>query len=87
MILTPDDTVKTRDGDYTQARPNVPFELGWFYARVGRRRVHILHKTGTRVHSDLEGISRIEFADLVEDKTLEIEAELKAVGLLDEEAR
>ena len=82
VLLTPDDQIETPDGQYTQARPNVVFELGWFYGRLSRSRVVILLKKGTRLHSDLEGISRIEFADSVEEKLMEIERELQAVGLI-----
>jgi predicted nucleotide-binding protein len=82
VLLTPDDQIATPDGQYTQARPNVVFELGWFHGRLGRSQVVILFKKGTKLHSDLEGISRIEFAESVEEKLIDIERELKAAGLL-----
>jgi hypothetical protein len=50
-------------GSYAQARPNVIFELGWFYGSLGHSRVCILFKNGTQIHSDLGGISRVQFAD------------------------
>jgi hypothetical protein len=56
VLLTPDDTVRKDDGEYSQARPNVAFELGWFYGKLGRKKVCILFKKGTRIHSDLEGV-------------------------------
>lgn len=73
---------EAKDGvkQHAQARPNVIFELGWFYGRIHREKVCILHKRGTKLHSDLEGISLIEFEDNVEDKVNEIERELKAAG-------
>ena len=67
---------------YNQARPNVIFELGWFYGRLGRDRVCILYRKGTSIPSDLGGIGRGEFTDSVEEKIIEIEAELEAAGLL-----
>jgi hypothetical protein len=86
VLVSPDDQVvvtgSTNPQQYAQARPNVVFELGWFHGRLGRARVCILFKRGTKLHSDLEGISRIEFAENVEEKILEIEKELKAAGLL-----
>ncbi len=84
VLMTPDDLVKVEgnDEEYTQARPNVIFELGWFYGRLGRNRVCIIFKKGAKIHSDLEGISRIEFDDSLRDKTLEIEDELRAAGLI-----
>lgn len=81
-LFTPDDLIKSSDTEYTQARPNVIFELGWFYGRLARERVCILFKKGTRIHSDLEGIMRIEFDESVEEKVMELEKELKEVGLL-----
>lgn len=81
-LLTPDDLVETGNGNYSQARPNAVFELGWFYGRLGRNRVCILFRQGTKIHSDLDGISRVEFSDSVLEKTNEIEQELLAAGIL-----
>jgi hypothetical protein len=81
-LITPDDIVKTESGEYAQARPNVVFELGWFCGRLGRKRTCILFKKGTQIHSDLEGVSRIEYIDSVEEKILDIEKELKAARLI-----
>jgi len=84
IIMTPDDLVKIpgKEKEYGQARPNVIFEVGWFYGRLGRNRVCILFKKGTKIHSDLDGISRIEFNESVTEKVPEIENELRAAGLI-----
>lgn len=82
VILTPDDSIAKSGTVYSQARPNVIFELGWFYGRLGRARVCILFKKGTTIHSDLNGVSRIEFGDVVNEKIEEIEAELVSGGML-----
>ena len=82
VLFTPDDFVQVSDTNYFQARPNVIFEIGWFYGRLGRDKVCILFKKGTSIPSDLDGINRIEFGDSVHEKALEIESELKAAGLL-----
>ncbi len=37
-LFSPDDFVQAADADYVQARPNVIFELGYFYGRLGRGR-------------------------------------------------
>lgn len=74
--------VRQMGQQYAQARPNVTFELGWMYGQLGRDRVCILFKKGTQIHSDLEGIERIEFAESVEEAVSGIERELKAAGLL-----
>jgi predicted nucleotide-binding protein len=83
-LLTPDDLVKVKntESEYAQARPNAIFELGWFYGRLGRHRITILFKEGTHLHSDLAGISRIEFSNSVEECIGKIEAELGAAGLI-----
>lgn len=85
VLFTPDDLIEVPQSEesYTQARPNVIFELGWFYGRLGRDRVCILFKDGTKIPSDLDGINRIEYSESVEEKILDIEKELKAAGLLD----
>lgn len=81
-LLTPDDLVKTPDGSYAQSRPNVVFELGWFFGRLGRNKVCILAKKGTEIHSDLEGINQVRFVDSIEEAFLSIETELEAGGLI-----
>jgi predicted nucleotide-binding protein len=81
-LVTPDDEVVDPKGSYKQARPNVIFELGWFVGRLGRQRVVILLKEGTRIHSDIDGVSRIQFRDNIEDKILQIKNELEACGLI-----
>ena len=80
-ILTPDDVVMGDDG-YRQSRPNVFFELGWFYGQIGRENVCILFKKGTKIHSDLDGISLVQFDRDIPDKILEVESELKEANLI-----
>lgn len=81
-IVTPDDEISLPAGNYHQARPNVIFELGWFVGRLGKHRVTILLKEGTQIHSDIDGVSRIQFRDNVEEKFLQIQSELNACGLI-----
>ncbi|MEE9455633.1 MAG: nucleotide-binding protein [bacterium] len=81
-LFTPDDMVENKGAKYEQPRPNVFFELGWFYGKVGRNRVCIISKEGTKIPSDLEGIARIDFKIFVNEKIEEIETELKEVGLI-----
>ena len=84
VLMTPDDTVVNSGaaGAAAQARPNVIFELGWFYGRLGRDKVCIVFKKGTSIHSDLNGIERVEFQDSVEEVAAKLEQELRAVKLL-----
>lgn len=81
-LMTPDDFILVSDGEYAQARPNVIFEIGWFYGRLGRERVTILFRKGTKIHSDLDGIQRIEFEESISEKVADLHRELSAVGLL-----
>lgn len=81
-LLTPDDIVATEEAEYAQARPNTIFELGWFYGRLGRPRVCLLLKRGTRIHSDLDGIARVEFRESVSEATEGLERELIEAGVL-----
>jgi predicted nucleotide-binding protein len=81
-LLSPDDQVQGAGANYPQARPNVVFELGWFYGRLGREKVCILLRKGTKIHSDLDGISRIEFNDSLDEVSEDIGRELKAAGLI-----
>lgn len=83
-LFTPDDIVTNGDRQYFQARPNVIFELGWFYANLGRSRVCILDQASDRseIFSDLQGVLRIQFNNNVSEKLIEIERELKSVGII-----
>lgn len=83
-LFTPDDIISDGDVQYFQARPNVIFELGWFYANLGRSRVCILDQASdkSRIFSDLQGVMRVQFKDNVSEKFLEIERELKSVGII-----
>ncbi len=86
VLMSPDDQVqisgKGRKLKYAQARPNVLFEMGWLYRHLNRDRVCILFKRGTKIHSDLEGVERIEFKRSVEEVVTQIERELGAAELL-----
>jgi len=77
-VLTPDDNVATPEGQYQQMRPNVVFELGWFYGRLGRDRTCVVYKRGTAIPSDLAGLGRCEYTDAVGEARADIERELKA---------
>lgn len=81
-LLTPDDFIKKEGKEYLQARPNVLFELGWFYGRFGPDRICILKKSDTQIPSDLQGILYIEFQENIGEKFRKIRNELQRVGLL-----
>ena len=81
-LVTPDDEVKSRKSSYRQARPNVLFEIGWFYGRFGPRRVCILQQSGTAVPSDLGGVVTLEFQEKISEIYLPIKQELEAAGVI-----
>ncbi|MCU0404848.1 MAG: nucleotide-binding protein, partial [Chitinophagaceae bacterium] len=71
-ILTPDDVIKKGDADYFQARPNVLFEMGWFYGRYGRKNLCILKQKQVVMPSDLGGIICLEFDKKIGEVYLEL---------------
>lgn len=83
-LFTPDDIISDGNAEYFQARPNVIFELGWFYANLGRSRVCILDQASekSRIFSDLQGVMRVQFTNDVSEKYLDIERELRSVGII-----
>lgn len=83
-LFTPDDIVTNGEVQYFQARPNVIFELGWFYANLGRSRVCILDQASeqSKIFSDLQGVLRMQFNENISEKYIEIERELKSLGII-----
>lgn len=81
-LVTPDDFVEKDGKSYFQARPNVLFELGWFYGHFGRDRVCIVKKAGTELPSDLAGILSIDFHKDISEGYSKIQDELTKVGIL-----
>jgi predicted nucleotide-binding protein len=82
VLLTPDDFVKKDGKSYFQARPNVLFELGWFYGAFGRNRVCIVKNVKTALPSDLGGILSIDFSDKVAEGYIQIQDELQRAGIV-----
>lgn len=86
-LFTPDDIVSDGKDQYFQVRPNVIFELGWFCANLGRSKVCILDQESkegeeSRIFSDLQGVMRKPFKENISEKFIEIEQELKSVGII-----
>lgn len=83
ILLTPDDvgsTVKDRDNLQPRARQNVVLELGYFIAKLGRRRTCALVVQGVEVPSDYSGVVYIPIDD-AEAWKFHLARELKAAGL------
>lgn len=84
-LFTPDDIVSAPNGNqYFQARPNVIFELGWFYSNLGRSRVCILEQASEKseIFSDLQGIMRVQFNSNVQESFVMLKRELESVGMI-----
>jgi predicted nucleotide-binding protein len=85
VLLTPDDVgaKKTRAGNdplVPRARQNVVFEMGFFYAKLGRARVCALLKGETQQPSDVSGVV-YETMDAAGAWRTQLAKELKAAGL------
>lgn len=81
-IFTKDDVVENSGIRYFQARPNALFEVGWFFAYLGRKRVLILLEEGVDVLSDLSGILQKRFIRRVSEVEKELIRELTEAGLI-----
>lgn len=82
VFLSPDDLVNVEGASYLQSRPNVFFELGWFYGRLGRERTCLVWKRGGKLPSDLAGVGRVEFGVSVDEAYLDLEKELAAANVI-----
>ncbi len=79
VLLTPDDaTVSKSANELRRSRQNVIFELGFFYAQLGRHsgRVIVLHKGPNELPTDIQGIVWIGIENGVEAAGEELRREL-----------
>lgn len=81
ILLTPDDTVKGKDGssDVKRARQNVIFEFGYLIAKLGRQtgKVIILHKESVELPTDTHGILYLRYKTSVTEIEGDIRRELE----------
>ena len=66
ILLTPDDSGALKGEEQSlrpRARQNVIFELGYFFGRLGRKRVCALTKDDVEIPSDYAGVVYIPFDD------------------------
>lgn len=83
VLLTPDDVgnIKTKQDELQpRARQNVIFELGYFFAKLGRERVCALHKEGIELPSDFQGVLYVPM-DSNDAWKFNLAKELKQAGL------
>ena len=62
LIGTADDLHISRGKKQLQSRDNVLFEFGMFLGRLGRNKVFYMRDQGTKLPTDLSGISLLEFS-------------------------
>lgn len=83
ILLTPDDeghkTGEEANRKY-RARQNVVLETGMFLAKLGRKRVAILHKGDLELPSDINGLLYLKFKDRIDEIKDRIAAELQEAG-------
>jgi CAP12/Pycsar effector protein, TIR domain len=84
-LCTPDDVgslaeSKPPNAGEFRARQNVWLEIGWFWGRLGLRRVLVLTRGEISVPSDLDGIERYKYADQPHERADEIKAFLANIG-------
>ena len=83
ILLTPDDVGASKDetdDPKPRARQNVILELGYFWGRLGRGRVCVLHKGGVELPSDIHGILYVPM-DSSNSWQLQLAKEMKQAGL------
>jgi predicted nucleotide-binding protein len=81
VLLSPDDLCSDEKGkDEHRARQNVVFELGFFYALIGRGRVCALMKGNVKRPLDIDGVLYLPF-DKAGGWQLELAREMKAADL------
>jgi len=83
-LFTPDDIVEVDGESYFQARPNAIFEIGWFYANIGRSRTCILMKNDPKmeIFSDLQGVIQKRYYSSVKEIYRDISIELKELSII-----
>lgn len=86
VLMTPDDKSQSHDSDSVEskwrARQNVILELGWFMAKIGRRRVVLLYKGELEIPSDILGIVYYHFTNSIKEVGEDIRQILKTAGMI-----
>ncbi len=82
VLLTPDDVVLSEtfsNDEMRRSRPNVIFEMGFFYGQLGREsgRIIVLHDGPTELPSDIDGVVWIDISSGVEAAGERIRRELE----------
>jgi predicted nucleotide-binding protein len=82
-LFTKDDLIEDKTGSkYFQARPNVLFEFGWFLSKLGKDKLLMILQDGVKLHSDYDGVSRVQFSDDIANAFKPIQNELRGLGVI-----
>lgn len=60
MVMTADDSLKTRKSTCRAPRDNVVFELGLFMGTIGNERTFLVRSSDSKLPTDLDGITYVE---------------------------
>lgn len=84
VLLTPDDeghaTGEPENIQY-RARQNVIMEMGMVLARLGRKRVAIIHKQSVELPSDIHGLLYLAYQERIDEVKTKLFRELDNAGL------
>ena len=83
ILLTPDDVGASKDeteDPKPRARQNVILEFGYFWGRLGRKRLCVLYKEGVELPSDIRGIAYVPM-DNFNGWQLKLGQEMQNAGL------
>jgi hypothetical protein len=61
LVLTPDALERRRGAELFGPSDNVVFELGLFMGALGRERTFVVHQSGTKLPSDLAGVTTANY--------------------------
>lgn len=84
VLMTRDDKARAANATAAKwrARQNVILELGWFMAKLGRKRVIILDQGELEIPSDIQGVVYFKFNKSVREVSDGILKELRAAELI-----
>jgi predicted nucleotide-binding protein len=84
VILTPEDVTADELGNEEKhrARQNVIFEMGWFFARLGKSRTRLLYRGNIELPSDITGVIYTKYEVSVTEKKASIRRALAQGGLV-----
>lgn len=81
MVATKDDFLQSRDTEFETPRDNIVFEYGLFLGRVGAGKAFVIQEEGTKLPSDLYGITTPRFTRTQDlSKAIKLNNELRRIS-------